>query len=196
MKKRWLWLMALAIVLVAAYGALGIVQGLSAYQDERLLMILRFLVLVMLFGAIGAGISIFFAIRFGNRSTHVSAPAHKAQANKVAGLLANTRFHLIASNVIMGIGLGPIAALLGYIAVASRYRGDAAMGAAMIIIYGYGLGCLVALLLAFPASIWSYWLYKTGGLRSRWASGLRASVILVVLSPLVIFAGLAVVAVR
>ncbi|RJG25381.1 hypothetical protein D3872_03000 [Massilia cavernae] len=91
----------------------------------------------------------------------------------------------------MAVGLAPITATFGLIVATSGYRGAAAMGAGLLILYGYGFGYLLALLLAFPASIWSYWLYKTTGRHSRWASGLRAAVILVMLTPLVMFAVLA-----
>lgn len=92
----------------------------------------------------------------------------------------------------MVMGMTPIAATFGFMAGTTEYRGDAALGAAMLMIYGCQVGYLATLLLAYPALVWSYWLCKTKGLHSRWASALRTGVIIVLLSPFVIFVPLAI----
>lgn len=73
--------------------------------------------------------------------------------------------------------------MLGWFVGTSGNRGDAALSAAFIAMAGHGIAYGVALAIAFPASLWSYSLSKTTGFHSRWASGLRACVLLVMLTP-------------
>lgn len=68
-KKRWFWLAAWLLVLVAAYSALGILQALSIYQGERVLMNLRFWGSAMVSSLVGASVCIFFAVRYRKGST-------------------------------------------------------------------------------------------------------------------------------
>jgi hypothetical protein len=73
-KKRWFWLAACALILAAAYSALGILQALSLFQGERVLVNLRLWGSIMLSSLIGASVCIFFAARCGRRSTRPSPP--------------------------------------------------------------------------------------------------------------------------
>jgi hypothetical protein len=77
-KKRWFWLAACALILVAAYSALGILQAFSLFQGERVLVNLRLWGSIMLSSLIGASICIFFAARCGKRSARPSAPVQKS----------------------------------------------------------------------------------------------------------------------
>lgn len=67
-KKRWFWLAAFALIFVAAYSALGILQALSLFQGERVLVNLRLWGSIMLSSLVGASVCIFLAARRGGPS--------------------------------------------------------------------------------------------------------------------------------
>jgi hypothetical protein len=63
--KKWLWSATLALVLIAAYSALGILQALSLYQGERVLVNLRLWGSIMTLSLVAVGICVYLA--FGRR---------------------------------------------------------------------------------------------------------------------------------
>lgn len=77
-KKRWFWLAACALILVAAYSVLGLLQALMLYQGERTLVNLRLWGSIMISSLIGASVCIFFAARCGKRQIRSSAPAEQS----------------------------------------------------------------------------------------------------------------------
>jgi hypothetical protein len=103
----------------------------------------------------------------------------------------SNRFQFRAANLLMVLGVIPFATTLCWVGMSWNYRGAAALSAVFIIVYLYTFAYVVALAIGFPASIWSYWLSKTTGLDSRWASRLRACVMIVMLTPFAICAVIA-----
>ena len=62
-KKCWFGVAAFALILLAAYSAMAILQALSLYQGERVLVNVRMWGAIMLSGLFGAVACIFFAVR-------------------------------------------------------------------------------------------------------------------------------------
>jgi hypothetical protein len=91
----------------------------------------------------------------------------------------------------MLLGVIPFAAALCWVGMLWNFRGDAALWALYIAAYMYACAYVVALAIGFPASIWSYRLSKIIGLDSRWASRLRACVVIVMLTPFALSAVIA-----
>jgi hypothetical protein len=101
------------------------------------------------------------------------------------------RTKIAISSALMEAGLLPYLVVIGYIALTSGYRGDAAMAAVFTIMLGLGLSYVVALAVAFPAFLWSRSLTKSSGIDTRWSRLLRLGVIVGVFPVLAIFPVLA-----
>lgn len=67
-KKEWFWIATFVLTLIASYSALGILQALSLFQGERVLVNLRLWGSIMLLSLFGASICIFLALRGRSRS--------------------------------------------------------------------------------------------------------------------------------
>jgi hypothetical protein len=83
---------------------------------------------------------------------------------------------LYIANSAMVTGLLPYLAVFGYVALTSDERGDAAMGVAFHILLGLGFAYIAALLVAFPASLWSRSLARSFKLDPRSSVLLRRAV--------------------
>lgn len=100
-----------------------------------------------------------------------------------------TKFRV--ANGLMVIGLLPYIAILGYMVLMSRSTGDAALAAVFTMILGIASAYIVALVIAFPASLWSHSLTKSFGLNTRCSSWLRRAAACGVFPVLAIFPVLA-----
>lgn len=100
-----------------------------------------------------------------------------------------TKFRV--ANGLMFMGLLPYLAVIGYMVVMSRSTGDAALAAVFITILGIAVAYVVALIIAYPASLWSHSLTKSFGLDTRCSTWLRRAAVCGVFPVLAIFPVLA-----
>lgn len=83
---------------------------------------------------------------------------------------------LNVANGLMAAGLLPYVAVLGYVGVMSRATGDAALAAVFTIVLGLAMAYIVALVVSFPASLWSRSMADSLGFDTRWSILLRRAV--------------------
>ena len=100
-----------------------------------------------------------------------------------------TKTHL--ANGLMIAGLLPYLAVFSYVGYSSGFRGDAAMAAAFTIILGLAVSYVVALVVAYPAALWSRSLATRLGYDTRSAKVLRGAAICGVFPVLAIFPAVA-----
>ena len=100
-----------------------------------------------------------------------------------------TKFRV--ANGLMLVGLLPYFAVIGYMVVMSRSTGDAGLAAVFITILGIAVAYVVALVIAYPASLWSHSLTKSFGLDTRFSTWLRWAAVCGVFPVLAIFPVLA-----
>ncbi len=80
---------------------------------------------------------------------------------------------ILLCNTLMGLGLMPYALTMAYLFWTLGARGDAAVGAVFMLMAGLGVSFLAALLIAWPAALWSSSLSTTAGRRTRTTATLR-----------------------
>jgi hypothetical protein len=105
-----------------------------------------------------------------------------------------TRFRV--ANGLMMIGLLPYIAVFGYMVMMSRSTGDAAMAAVFTTILGIAVAYVIALVIAFPASLWSRSLTKSFALDTKCSTWLRRASVCGVFPVLAIFPALALTVLR
>jgi hypothetical protein len=84
---------------------------------------------------------------------------------------------MYVANSAMTVGLLPYLAVLVYVALTSGYRGDAAMAAVFTIFFGLGAAYLIALVVSFPAFLWSRSLAQSVETDTRLSIFLRQAVV-------------------
>ena len=84
---------------------------------------------------------------------------------------------IAVSNLMMAAGLLPYLVVFGFIVWTSGYRGDAAMNALFMSVFGLGVSSVITLIIALPGFLWSRSLIKFPGGETRSARVLRRAVI-------------------
>jgi hypothetical protein len=79
---------------------------------------------------------------------------------------------VLLCNTLMGLGMAPYVLTLAYL-VWMQARGDAGVGAIFMLVFGLGVSYLAALLIAWPAALWSSALSTASGRRTRTTAALR-----------------------
>jgi hypothetical protein len=80
---------------------------------------------------------------------------------------------VLLCNMLMGLGMVPYALTLAYLFWMLTARGDAAIGPVFILVFGLGVSYLAALVIAWPAALWSSVLATAIGRRTRTTAILR-----------------------
>lgn len=107
---------------------------------------------------------------------------------------SKTKFRV--ANGLMLIGLLPHIAVLGYMVLMNQSTGDAAMAVVFTTILGIAVAYIVALVIAFPASLWSHSLTKSFNINTRCSTWLRRAAVCGVFPVLAIFPVLALTVLR
>lgn len=97
---------------------------------------------------------------------------------------------ITAANVLMAAALTPFAVSLIGMLFAMQVHGGDALGAVYLLMIAFVIAYLAALVIGFPAALWSYWMFKTRGLHARGAGGLRIGVYFVTALPFIVFPAL------
>lgn len=95
------------------------------------------------------------------------------------------------ANGLMITGLLPYVAVVSYMWYSSGFRGEASTAAAFTIILGMAVSYVVALVVAYPAALWSRSMAKTLGYDCRSAKVLRGMAYCGVFPVLAIFPAVA-----
>jgi hypothetical protein len=101
----------------------------------------------------------------------------------------NTKLYI--ANSIMIVGMLPYIAVFTYFLLMSGKTGDQAMAAILGTILGLGAAYLIALIISFPAYLWSCSLTTTTGGNTRVSIFLRRSVLCSIFPVLIVFPCLA-----